>query len=69
MRCPPCIVVAAGQADGVLKAGLGTFKVLVGKVLVTAQRIRVRECGVQLQGPLEVAQGRLVLLQASQHPS
>ncbi len=63
----PCIVVAAGQADGILEASLGAVKVLVGIVLVAAQCVRVRKGGVQLQGPLEVAKRAFVLLQARKH--
>lgn len=59
---PPGIVVAAGQADGVFKAGLGAVKVFVGKVLMAAQRECISKGGVQLQGPLEIAQRRLMLL-------
>ena len=62
----PGVVVAAVEADGVFVAGLGAVKVLVGKVLVAAQRVCIGERRVQLQSSLEEPQRRLVLLCAAQ---
>ncbi len=63
----PGVVVAAVEADGVFVAGLGAIEVLVGKVLVPAQCVRIGECGVQLQRALEEPQRRLVLLRMRMH--
>jgi len=52
------------DADGVAVALQALVEVLVGKVLVPAQRVRVRERRVQLQRALEEAQCGLVLLRA-----
>ena len=54
--------MAGVDADGVAIAGDPLVKVLVGKVLVAAQRVGVGQRRVQLQGALEVAQRGLVLL-------
>lgn len=58
----PGVVVAAVEADGIIVAGLGAVKVLVGKVLVAAEREGVGEGRVQLQRALEESQRSLVLL-------
>ena len=57
--------MARVDADGVAVALQPLVKVLVGKVLVPAQRVRIRQRGVQLQRAQEEAQRRLVLLQAT----
>lgn len=53
------------DADGVPVALQPLVEVLVGKVLVPAERVRVRQRGVQLQRTQEEAQRRLMLLQAA----
>ena len=61
-RLTPGVVVARVDTDGVPVALQPLVEVLVGKVLVPAQRVRVRQGGVQLQRAQEEAQRRLMLL-------
>jgi hypothetical protein len=53
--------VACVESDGVAEGVQGLIEVLDREVLVAAQRVGVREVGVQLQRALEEAHSRLVL--------
>lgn len=64
----PGVVVAGVQAHGVLVAGQPLLKVLVGHVLVSRQRVCVREGGLHLQCTLEEAQRVFMLLHVNRMP-
>jgi len=58
----PGVVVAWVQSHGVAEAVEAGIKLFQGQILVPCQGIRVRESGVQLQGPLEELQGSQLVL-------
>lgn len=53
--------MACVEPDGVAEGVQGLVEVLDGEVLVAAQRVGVREVGVQLQRALEETHSRLML--------
>ena len=58
----PRVVVALVDTDRRAVEGHRLLEVVVRRVLVAAQRVRVREVGLNLDRALEELQGRVVLL-------